>query len=66
MTLSYVAEKEAWAHGVVEAGVKDLKMTASAIHLEALEQDPMVTLLLATSALNSTEYTAGYSAFQWA
>ena len=66
VALSYVAEKEAWAHGVIEAGVKDLKMTASAIHLESLEQGPMVTLYLATSALNSTEYTAGYSAFQWA
>ncbi|OLQ00692.1 hypothetical protein AK812_SmicGene16628 [Symbiodinium microadriaticum] len=66
VALSYVAEKEAWAHGVIEAGVKDLKMTASAIHLESLDQDPMVTLYLATSALNSTEYTAGYSAFQWA
>ena len=66
MALSYVAEKEAWAHGVIEAGVKDLKMTASAIHLESLEQDPMVTLYLATSALNSTENTAGYSALQWA
>ena len=62
----FVAEKEHWAHGVVEAVVQDVKMTASAIHLEALDQDPYVTLHLAASALNSTEYTAGYSAFQWA
>ena len=64
--VSFVAEKEAWAHGTLEAGVQDLKMTASAIHLEERDQDPFVTLYLATSALNSTEYTAGYSSFQWA
>ena len=64
--MSYVAEKEAWAHGTVEAGVQDVKMTASAIYLDAIDQDPYVTLHLATSALNSTEYTAGFSSFQWA
>ena len=64
--VSFVAEKEAWAHGALEAGVQDLKMTASAIHLEEREQDPFISLYLATSALNSTEYTAGYSSFQWA
>ncbi|CAE7884762.1 unnamed protein product [Symbiodinium microadriaticum] len=41
-------------------------MTASAIHLEVLDQDPFITMYLAASALNSTEYTAGYSSFQWA
>ena len=64
--VSFVAEKEAWAHGALEAGVQDLKMTASAIHLEEREQDPFISLYLATSALNSTEYTAGYSSLQWA
>ena len=64
--LSFVAEKEAWAHGVIEAGVQDLKMTASAIHLDALTQNPYVTLWLATSSLNATEFTAGFSSFQWA
>ena len=61
-----VAEKEHWAHGEIEAVVHDSKHTASAIHLEARHQDPTVTLYLATSALNSTEYTAGFSSFQWA
>ena len=64
--LSFVAEKEAWAHGTIEAGVQDVKMTASAIYLEAMDQDPYVTLHLTASALNSTEYTAGFSSFQWA
>ena len=50
----------------MEAAVQDLKTTASAIQLEARGQDPMITLQLATSALNATEYTAGYSAHQWA
>ncbi|CAE7510524.1 unnamed protein product [Symbiodinium sp. CCMP2592] len=62
----YIAEKEHWAHGTVEAVVQDIKMTASAIQLEALDQDPRITLQLAASALNSTEYTAGFSAYQWA
>ena len=64
--VSYVAEKEAWSHGTLEAGVQDIKTTASAIHLESLELDPMVTLILAASALNATEYTGGFSSFQWA
>ena len=62
----YIAEKEHWAHGTVEAVVQDIKMTASAIQLESLDQDPRITLQLAASALNSTEYTAGFSAYQWA
>ena len=62
----FVAEKEAWAHGVAESSVQDVKRTATAIQLEALDQNPHVTLYLAVSALNSTEYTAGFSAFQWA
>ena len=61
-----VAEKEHWAHGAIEAVVQDIKHTASAIHLEARHQDPRATLYLATSALNSTEYTAGFSSLQWA
>ncbi|CAE7365735.1 GIP [Symbiodinium sp. CCMP2456] len=64
--VSYVAEKEAWSHGVLESGVQDVKMTASAIHLENLTQDPAVTLILATSSLNATEYTGGFSSYQWA
>ena len=59
-------DKESWAHGVSEAGVQDVKRTATAIHLDSLEQHPFVTLQLTVSSLNSTEYTAGYSAFQWA
>ena len=62
----FVAEKEPWAHGVTEANVQDVKHTASAIHKEALDQHPFISLYLAVSALNSTEITAGYSAFQWA
>ena len=64
--LSYVAEKEPWAHGTLEAGVQDLKMTASAIYLEDQEQALQLTLILAASALNATEYTAGFTSYQWA
>ncbi|CAE7821609.1 GIP [Symbiodinium sp. CCMP2592] len=64
--VSYVAEKEAWSHGTLEAGVQDIKMTASAIHLENLDMEPSLTLTLAASSLNATEYTGGFSSFQWA
>ena len=57
------AEKEAWAHGLVESAIKDLKMTASAIQLGQPDLDPTITLMLAAAALNSTEYTKGYSFF---
>ena len=62
----YTAEKESWAHRTVEAAVQDFKTTASAIFLENLTLEPETALHLTASALNSTEYTAGYSAFQWA
>ena len=62
----FVAETEHWSHGVAEAGVQDVKTTATAIQRDALHQDPRVTLYLAVASLNSTEYTAGYSAYQWA
>ena len=62
----YVAGKESWAHGTVEAAIQDVKRTASTIYLDDRELPLSVVLHLATSALNSTEYTAGYSAFPWA
>ena len=62
----FIAEKEHWSHGTAEAAVQDVKTTSTAIQLEARDQDPFVTLHLAAAALNATEYTAGYSAFQWA
>ena len=63
--LSLPAEKEPWAHGLVENAVRELKHTASAIQLGNLAQDPTVTLALAASALNSTEFVAGFSSHQW-
>ena len=62
----YPPEKEPWAHGIIEAGVQDVKRTATLIHMEMLDQPPGHSLVLATSALNSTEYTAGFSSQQWA
>ena len=63
--LSLPAEKESWAHGLVESAIKDVKMTASAIQLGQPTLPPGVSLQLACAALNSTEYTKGYSSFQW-
>ena len=62
--LSFPAERESWAHGVVESAVKDVKMTASAIQTDQPSLEPKVALMLACAALNSTEYTKGYSSFQ--
>ena len=64
--LHHVADKEHWANGIVESAVKDVKHTSTAIQMEMRDLDPMVTLHLAVSALNSTEYVAGYSSYQWA
>ena len=64
--LHHVADKEHWANGIVESAVKDVKHTSTAIHMEMRDLDPMVTLHLAVSALNSTAYVAGYSSYQWA
>ena len=63
--LSMPAEKESWAHGLVESAMKDVKMTASAIQIGQPTLEPAISLLLACAAINSTEYTKGYSAFQW-
>ena len=64
--LSFPAEKEAWAHGLVEKAIKDLKFTASAIQVDNMVQKPEVTLQLAAAALNSTEHVSGYTSHQWA
>ena len=66
LDLTFPVEKDSWSHGVVEHAIKDLKFTASAIQLEALDQDPVTTLVLAASALNSCEYVSGYTSHQWA
>ena len=64
--LHFPPEKEPWSHGIVEAAGKDVKHVATAIQTESLDNTPEMTLALACSALNSTEYTAGFSAHQWA
>ena len=64
--LSFPAEKEGWAHGLVEHAIKDVKTTASAIQIDNMTQDPVVTLVLAAAALNGTEYVSGFSSHQWA
>ena len=64
--MHFPPEKEPWAHGIVEAAIQDVKHTASAIQLDDSTLSPRMTLVLATAALNNTEYTAGYTANQWA
>ena len=62
----YVAEKEPWANGTIEAALQDVKRTASAISLDDPLLPPDTVLQLSVAALNATEYTAGFSAHQWA
>ena len=56
---------ESWAHGLVERGIQQVKETANAIHISMPDQPPALTLALATSAVNSTEYVKGFSSLQW-
>ena len=37
-----MCEKEPWANGVLEAAIKDIKLTAMAIRFEALDQEPVI------------------------
>ena len=55
--LAMLAEKESWAHGLIEFAMKDIKQISSAIQISQPSLEPAVPLLLACSALNSTEYT---------
>ena len=41
-----------------------VKETASRIHLSMPDQDPIISLALATAAVNATEYVKGYSSLQ--
>ena len=59
-------EKEPWAHGIVESAIGDVKHVATCIQLDNLDNSPALSLALAVSSLNATEYTAGFSAHQWA
>ncbi|CAL1142414.1 unnamed protein product, partial [Cladocopium goreaui] len=61
----YPPDHESWAHGLVERGHQLVKETASRIHASSPDQDPEISLALATAAVNSTEYNRGYS-IQWA
>lgn len=38
--LTFSAEKESWAHGMAEHGMKDLKHTASAIQIDCPDLEP--------------------------
>jgi hypothetical protein len=66
--LSMPAEKYKWpwAHGLVENAMREFKHTATAIQMHNFAQDPSVTLTLAASALNSTEFVSVFSFHQWA
>ena len=59
-------DKESWAHGLAERSVGLVKEVANKLQRDSPAQDPSLTLALATSALNHTEVTKGYSAVQWA
>ena len=57
---------ESWAHGISERAVGQIKETASFIQQSLPEQDPVLSLAMATSAMNNTEFVKGYTSIQWA
>jgi hypothetical protein len=59
-------EGESWAHGITERGVGQIKETASLLQQSLPDQDPVLTLAMATCALNNTEFTKGFTSVQWA
>ena len=59
-------DNESWSHGVVERAIGQLKVTCERVQLSAPEQNPLLTMGLATAAIKSTEYVKGFSSIQWA
>ena len=59
-------EGESWAHGITERGIGQVKETASLLQQSLPDQDPVLTLAMATCALNNTEFTKGFTSIQWA
>ncbi|OLQ15076.1 hypothetical protein AK812_SmicGene734 [Symbiodinium microadriaticum] len=60
------AEAEAWAHGIAESVVQDVKMVMERIQTGDASLQPETCLALATGALNQTSFVKGYSSYQWA
>ena len=65
IAVGHPAEKEPWAHGVVERAVDLIKETALRIQ-DSSEVSPEMSLILAAAAHNATEEVQGYSPFAWA
>ncbi|CAK9088097.1 Uncharacterized protein SCF082_LOCUS41611, partial [Durusdinium trenchii] len=59
-------DQEPWAHGVAENAINLVKTTASKLQFSMPDQDPVLTLASATSAINNTEFNKGFTSFQWA
>ena len=60
------AEAEAWAHGIAESTVQDIKQVMEKIQLGNAALLPETCLALATGALNQTSFVKGFSSYQWA
>ena len=60
-------DNESWAHGITERAIGHIKETASLLQQSLPDQDPVLTLAMATGANNNnTEYVRGYTSIQWA
>ncbi|CAK9056882.1 Transposon Ty1-NL2 Gag-Pol polyprotein, partial [Durusdinium trenchii] len=59
-------DNESWAHGITERAIGHIKETASLLQQSLPDQDPVLTLAMATGANNNTEYVKGYTSVQWA
>ena len=60
------AEAEAWASGIAESTVQDIKETMEKIQMSDHKLSPETCLALATGALNQTSFVKGFSSYQWA
>ena len=59
-------DHESWAHGVTERAIGQIKEAATHLQQSLPEQDPVLTLAMATGAMNNTEFVKGFSSIQWA
>ena len=57
---------ESWAHGITERAIQQVKETASLLQQDLPDQDPVLSIAMATSALNNTEYQKEFTSIQWA
>ena len=64
--LAFPAEAEAWANGLAESTVQDVKRVMDKLQMSDASMSPETCLALATGGLNQSEFVKGFSSYQWA